>query len=77
MLAILEQVFGTSQASVLFFFIYRGHLDSKVHFCRIFLGIDYCSAHKKASKNPQFEDMFLRRYFRCHLMRGDLGVNRY
>ena len=34
-----------------------------------FLGINYCFAHKKASKNPEFEDMFFRRYFRWLLNR--------
>ena len=38
-----------------------------VHNRKNFWGINYCSTHKKASKNPQFVDMFFRGYFRCLL----------
>ena len=38
-----------------------------VHNRKKFWGINYCSTHKKASKNPQFVDMFFRGYFRCLL----------
>ena len=33
--------------------------------------INYFSTHKKASKNPQFEDMLFHRYFKCVLNQGD------
>ena len=38
------------------------------------LGINYCSTHKKASKNPQFVNTCFHRYFWCLLKRGQ-GVN--
>ena len=45
-----------------------------VHNRKIFWGINYCSTHKKASKNPQFVDMFFRRYFICLVNRCVLFV---
>ena len=46
-----------------------------VHNRKNFWGINYCSTHKKASKKPQFVDMFFRGYFRCLLELCALSVH--